>query len=53
VKLVFFEHSFPKALNVHNYALILPVTYVGVPDVYYGDEVGVKGSGEWKDSRWG
>jgi len=34
-------------------ALIFQMTYIGMPAVYYGDEVGMIGSGEWTDSRRG
>jgi glycosidase len=29
------------------------MTYVGMSAIYYGDEIGLKGSKEWEDNRRG
>ncbi len=34
-------------------ALIFQMTYIGMPTIYYGDEIGLKGSKEWEDNRRG
>jgi len=34
-------------------ALIFQMTYVGMPTVYYGDEIGMPGCGDWEDWRRG
>jgi glycosidase len=34
-------------------ALIFQMTYVGMPAIYYGDEIGLKGGKEWEDNRRG
>jgi cyclomaltodextrinase len=34
-------------------AIIFQMTYVGMPAIYYGDEIGLKGSKEWEDNRPG
>jgi glycosidase len=34
-------------------ALIFQMTYVGMPAIYYGDEIGLKGGKKWEDCRRG
>lgn len=34
-------------------ALIFQMTYIGMPAIYYGDEIGLKGGKEWEDNRQG